>query len=355
LIEIRPPAHSPPGESPGSGKAWSRLPDLAKHEIIQGRVLRSMTDQGTVIAIKDRQVIARSQVPLEPDQLLLLRVEELSPTPLLRLLGIVGRSAGVSVFLEAAEQNLWQQVLENLGRSVTAGTERDRLRALLKELSVFFGKQPGRESLRDWIGKSGMIWENKLRSLSLQGRVTPDGLNRLAAEDLKGLLAGMVRKEEGTSPLIEKLLKVIENLQWLNHQGLSQAGKIFLLIPFRFPDGFWTVAHLLIQKVREEETSRALRKGKSCRAVVLTELPSLGRVRAEVMIEMNDVRIAFLAENDRSGNRLRELLPFLIDRLLDRGFRVREATCEVRDPDFLRQGLVHELSGMGAYSFSTVA
>jgi hypothetical protein len=116
LIEIRPSSLSQSGESSGSGKAHSRLPSLEKHEIVQGRVIRSMSDQGAVIAIKDRQVIARSHVPLEPEQLLLLKVEELSPTPLLRLLGVVGRSTAASLLLQAAEQNLWRQVLENLGR-----------------------------------------------------------------------------------------------------------------------------------------------------------------------------------------------------------------------------------------------
>lgn len=354
MIEIRPSGLSRSDESTGSRKACSRLPSLEKHEIVQGRVIRSMSDQSAVIAIKGRQVIARSHVPLEPDQLLLLKVEELSPTPLLRLLGVVGRSAAASLLLEAAEQNLWRQVLANLGRPGAAAAEGNELRALLKDLSVFFGKQPGAETLRDWIDKSGLLWENKLRALCIQGRAGPDNLNHLVAGDLKGLLARMARKEQGAFPLIERLLNTIENLQWMNHQGLSQAGKIFLLIPFLFFGGRWTVAQLLIQK-EQEESSKERGKGKSCRVVVLAELPGLGRVRAELTIERKEVRILFQTESARSQSRLLELLPSLSERLQERGFRIREASCEVRDPDFLRQSMVHELAGMGAYSFRTVA
>ena len=354
MIEIRPLPPSRSGESPGSQKACSRLPSLEKHEIIQGRVIRSVTGQGALLSIKDRQVIARSHVPLEPGRLLLLKVEALFPTPLLRLLGIVGRSAGASLLLQAAEQNLWHKVLENLGRQETAAAEQNGLRILLKDLSVLFGKQAGPETLRDWIDKSGLLWENKLRALCIQGRAGPDNLNHLVAGDLKGLLAGMARKEQGAFPLIERLLNTIENLQWMNHQGLSQAGKIFLLIPFLFFGGRRTVAQLLIQK-EQEESSKEGGKGKSCRVVVLAELPGLGRVRAELTIERKDVRIAFQAGNARSQSRLLELLPSLSERLQERGFRIREASCEVRDPDFLRQSMVHELAGMGAYSFRTVA
>jgi hypothetical protein len=220
----------------------------------------------------------------------------------------------------------------------------------LKDLSVLFEKQPGAETLREWIGKSGMLWENKLRGLCMQGGAGPDDVNRLVADDLKGLLARMMSKEEESFPLIGRLLKVIENLQWCNHQGLSLTGKIFLLIPFRFSEGFWSVVQLLIQK-EPEENSKGSRKGKACRVVLLTDLPSLGRVRVELAIEKKDVRIALQAESDRSGNRLRDLLPSLSMRLQEKGFRVREATCEVRDPDFLGQSLVHELSGTGHLFF----
>lgn len=354
MIEIRPFSPSQPGESPGAGKAGSRLPHLQKHEIIQARVLRSMAEQGALISVKDRQVIARSHVPLETNQLLLLKVEALSPTPLLRLLGIVGRSAGPSVLLQAAEQNLWKQVLGVLEKSGNAAAQRNGLHALLKDLSMFFGKRPGAETLGDWIEKSGMLWESKLRTLCMQDRASGGDLNRIAAGDLKGLLARMAAKEEEASPLMERLLKVIENLQWVNHQGWSQAGKIFLLIPIRFFDGFWTVAQLMIHK-EQEEGSEGSGEGKACRVVLLVELPSLGRVRAELMVERKDVRIAFQAESTASLSRLRDRLPSLIERLQERGFRIRETTCEVRDPVFLTQSLVQELSGTGAYSFRTVA
>jgi hypothetical protein len=73
------------------------------------------------------------------------------------------------------------------------------------------------------------------------------------------------------------------------------------------------------------------------------------------MIEKKNLRLAFQAENAPSGEKLRERLPSFIERLEEMGFRVPEATCEVRDPDSLRQGLVHELAGLGAYAFRAVA
>ena len=357
MIEIRPAPLSQTGQSPGSGKTGSRLPRLQNHEIVQARVIRAMSGRGALISIKDRQVIARSPVPLAPGQLLLLKVEALTSTPLLRLLGIVEKGAGPAVLLQAAEENLWKQVLGSLGKSVTPSAEQNGLQSLLKDLSMFFGKRGGSETFWDWIEKSGILWESKLRGLCIHGRAAAEDLNRLAAGDLKGLLAKMAMKEEETSSLIERLLKVIERLQWLNHQGWSRGGKIFFLIPLRFFDGFWSVAQLLIHKEQEEgsEGSNKSRKGESSRVVLLADLPALGRVRAEVVVERKDVAVAFEAENAELESRLRGRLSFLVERLQERGFRIRKATCEVRDPEFWTQSLVRELSGTGVYSFRTVA
>lgn len=353
MIEIRPPFASQLDESFSACNISPRLPPLTKHEIVQARVIHPYTDRGAMIAIKERNVIARSHVPLEKDQLLLLRVEQTSPTPFLRLLGVTGRSAGPSILLQAVEQNLWRQVMETLARSATTAEEGRVLRELLKDLSSFFSAG-GRQSMREWIGKSGLAWENKLRVLSMQGRWSAEDLNRLVAGDLKGALARMVKKEQGASPLIERLLNVIESVQCFNSGIANQTGKLLFLIPCQFPDGFWTVAQLMVQN-EQDETGKGSGKGRSCRIVLFVQLERLGFVRAEMVIQNKEVRIAFLSESPQARSWLQAHLPALIDRLQDRGFRVGEATCEVGDQDVLRKSLVLELADVGDRSFSTFA
>lgn len=354
MIEIRPPSAAQRGESAGPQTVSRRLPALSRNEIVQGKVIRLMDDQDAVIAIKNRNVIAKSHVPLEKDQLLLLRVEQASPTPLLRLLGSVGRSPGAVSLMQAVEQNPWRQVLENLTNSAASSREQALLRDLLKDLSTLFLKPQDRDLLREWIEKSGMSLESRLRGLSLQGRQTRDEVNRLVSGDLKGLLAGMVNTEDGASPGVERLFKLIETLQWFNHGSLDQTGKLFLLLPCQISDGFWTVAQLLIQK-EEESPSKGQRKARACRIVLLSEFSSLGWVRAEVMVEGKEVRIGFLAGSAESISRLQEHLPVLIGNLKDQGFRVSEAGCDTLDPDLLKHSMVPELTGAGTDSFSTFA
>jgi hypothetical protein len=352
LIEIHPRSASHLDESFGAWKISPRLPVLTRHEIVLARVVHPYADQGAVIAIKERNVIARTHVPLEKGQLLLLKVEQTSPTPLLRLLGVTGRSTGPSILLQAVEQNLWRQVLEILSKPMTATDEQGGLRELLKDLSSFFGKGRRPQSLMEWVEKSGLAWENKLRHAFAQGRQSGSDLNRLTAGDLKGALARMMNKEEGCSPLIGRLFNVIESLQWLNHGSMNQTGNLLFLIPCQFSGGFWTVAQVLIQK-EQDEAHKDRGKGRSCRVVLSAQLESLGYVRAELAMENKEISVAFLLESAQSKSRVQAHLPDLINRLQDRGFRVSEARCEVGERDVVRQSLVHDIADLGVHSFST--
>lgn len=355
MIEISLVANAQPaGDSPGLKKGPSRLPDLAMHEIIHARVVRALGDRGAMIMIKDREVMARSSVPLETDQMLLLKVEKTSPAPFLRLLGIVGRSPGASFLLQAAHENPWQRALESLENTLNVRREQTLLRDLLRDLSVFFRKPTGEESLREWIDKSGLLWESKLKTLALKNGLTSEAFNRLVEGDTKGLLARLARKEEGQLPVIGRLLQVIEDLQWLNRESVCQSGKVFLLIPLVFSQSHWTVAQLLLQG-EHGEARQGSGKGRRFRIVLLAELPGLGDMRAEMMVQAREVSIVFFTVNTEVAGRVREALPVLIRGFQDHGFTVGEARCEVRDRGSLRQSPVYELVDPGSHCFRTIA
>lgn len=357
MIEIRPLFTRQPGLSAGTREPSSRLPALLKNEIVQGKVIHVLAHGDAVVAIKDRTVIARSHVPLENDQVLVLRVEQTRPTPLLRLLGTGGQFPGASSLMHAVEVNPWRRVLKSLGKSTVLSREHGLLRDLLEDLSLLLSKPRDRDPLREWIERSGLCLENRLRGLVLQGRQNVDEVNRLVSGDLKGLLARtlhQLHQEDGASPMVERLFSLIENLQWFNHGSLDQAGKLFLLLPCQGPDDFWTVAQLLIQK-EEGGFSKGLKRAKACRMVFLSEFSNLGWVRGEIRVEGEEVRLRFLTGSADSTCRLEGQLPVLIGHLKERGFRVSALSCGTLDPDLLKHTMVQELTAVGAASFSAFA
>jgi len=353
LIEIRPFSTPQAGRSAGSRESSNRLPALLKNEIVEGKVIHVLAERDAVIAIKDRTVVARSHVPLEKDQILVLRVEQTGPTPLLRLLGTGGRAPGAASLMHAVEANPWRRVLESFGRSWILSREQGLLRDFLKDFSILLSKPGDRDLLREWIERSGLCLESKLRGLALQGRQTAGEVSRLVSGDLKGLLAGMLHQEDGASAGVERLFTLIETLQWFNHGSLDQAGKLFLLIPCQDSDGFWTVAQLLIH-TEEASRSKGGKKAKACRMVFVAEFSNLGWVRAEVTLEDKEVSLRFLSGRADSTHRLKDQLPVLIGRVKERGFEVSDARCDTLDPDLLKHSMAQELAEVGAPSFSVL-
>lgn len=353
MIEIRPFSTLRAGRSAGSREASNRLPALVKNEIVQGKVIHVLAEGDAVIAIKDRTVIAGSHVPLEKNQILVLRVEQTGPTPLLRILATGGRALGAASLMQAVEVNPWRRVLESLGRSRILSREQALLLDFLKDFSILLSKNGDRDLLREWIERSGLCLENKLRGLALQGRQPAGEVSRVVSRDLKGLLAGMLHQEDGTSLGVERLFTLIETLQWFNHGSVEQAGKLFLLIPCRDSDGFWTVAQLLIQK-EEGSRSKAGKKAKACRMVFVAEFSNLGWVRAEVTLKDKEISLRFLSGRADSTHRLQGQLPVLIGRVKDRGFEVRDAWCDTFDPDLLKHSMAQELADVGARSLSVL-
>lgn len=352
MIEIRSPSGLLTAESVSLPSASRRLPALMRNEIVQGKVIQLLAEKDAVITIKGRSVIARSQVPLEKDHVLLLKVEQTSPRPLLRVLGAMGQFPGLASVMQAVEQNPWRQLLESLKKPVVSGSKQAQLQHLLKDLSTLLQKPRGGDLLREWIQKSGISLESRLRVLCLQGRQTSDEVNQLVAEDLKGLLVRIMDEKEGASPMLERLLKVTETLQWFNHGSLAQGGKLFLLLPCQDPEGFWTVAQLMIQK-EEESPSKGQRKTRACRVVFLSEFSNLGWVRTEVMVHNKEVRIGFVAASAETMTRLQEHLPLLIGNLVDRGYQVNETSCDTLDQELLKHSMAQELKGVGTPPFST--
>jgi hypothetical protein len=323
-----------------------------RNEVVQGRVIQVLADQDAVIAIKQRHVIARSQVPLEKDQVLVLRVEETSPTPLLRVLGRAGRSPGAGFLMQAADQNPWRQMLDHLEKSVTFSKEQLQLRHVLKDLSTLPQTPGSPQFLREWVEKSGLCLEARLRSLCLRGRPSAEEVDRLTAGDLKGLLAKMMNGGEAVPPMAGNLHRVLEHLQWFNHGSLDQEGKMFLLLPCLASDGSWTVAQLLIAR-EGKGGSGERRSAEGCRVVWVSEFSNLGWVRAEATVQGKGVGIGFLSGRAESASLLQEHLPVLIGILEAQGFHVGQARCGTLAPEILKCSIVQELTGVGAPSFST--
>lgn len=335
-------------------------PKLIKNEIVTGKVLRSFSLSKSLLLIKGKKVIAGTRVPLREGMILSLKVEEVSPNPILKLFDANIKSRGVvntSIILSAIKENFWKSLYEGLNHDPLFGTDKKPLKQLINDLSQRLFLKPDPDILRKIIENSGFCWEAKLKNLFLRKTTGKQSIGKLATGDLKGLGSKILSLMEGKQVLLKRFLSAIENIQLLNHMGLEQDRKLFIPIPIQFPDGFFTVGQLLIQlnqKKKEDHEEERTENG-LLKISFLLELSNLGSLRSDLAIKEKEIYGKFFLAKEEAKLIIQENLPMFIDTLQKKGFSVLQMECQVRSPEIVTQSLVKEIIKKEGYTISLVA
>jgi len=335
-------------------------PKLIKNEIVNGKVLKSFSLNKSLLLIKGKRVIAGTHVPLSEGMMLSLKVEEVSPNPVLKLLDakISNRDAvNISMILSAIKENLWKSLFERLNHYPLSGTDIKQFRQLMNDLSqrLFLKSEP--DLLRGIIENSGFCWEAKLKKLFLQNTMGNDNINKLTTGDLKGLGSKILSLMEGKEVLLKRFLSAIENIQLLNHMGLEQDRKLFIPIPIQFPDGLFTVGQLLIQlNQRKKGDHEEEKKDKGFFKIsFLLELSNLGPLRSDLTIKEKEIYGKFLLVTEEAKLVIEKNLPTFINTLQKKGFSVLQMECQIKAPEIVTQSLIREIIKEEGCTISLVA
>jgi hypothetical protein len=335
-------------------------PKLIKNEIVTGKVLRSFSLSKSLLFIKGKKVIAGTRVPLREGMMLSLKVEEVSPNPVLKLLDTNINSRGAvntSIILSAIKENLWKLLGEGLNHDPLFETEIKPLKQLINDLSQRLFLKPDSDILRKIIENSGFCWEAKLKKLFLRKTTGKQSISELITGDLKGLGSKILSLMEGKQVLLKRFLSAIKNIQLLNHMGLEQERKLFIPIPIQFPEGFFTVGQLLIQlnqKKKEDHEEERTKIG-LLKISFLLELSNLGSLRSDLTIQEKEIYGKFILAKEEAKLIIQENLPTFIDALQKKGFSVLQMECQVRSPEIVTQSLVKEIIKEEGCSISLVA
>ena len=360
MIDISNPPFSVAKISLQPGPDSQSLPKLFKNEIVQGKVLKSFALNTVLLLIKGRKVMAKTHVPLAEGRVLPLKVEEISSTPTLRLLGTKFPDKGpvdISIVKSAIKENLWGALFENIHLYGLPKGASSLLRELMNELSLRLFLKPPPELLRIIIDHSGLSWESKLRRLLINKKGGGDNLNRLIEGDLKGLISRFLALKGEEEVFLKRFLTVIKEIQLLNRPGPEQDRKIFLPIPMQFPDGPFTVGQLLIhlpQKGKDEYGRQ--KNGKDFfRITFLLDLSNLGPLRADVTLRAKEIEGQFLLTNKEAKFVIEEGIPVFIERMEERGFSIRCIECHLKDPEIVKESLIKEIIQEEGNTISLVA
>jgi hypothetical protein len=321
---------------------------LSKNEVVEGRVLKVLSSEKALLAIKGRQVVAQSSIPFNEGSVLALRVEQTGPLPILKLVGVrVTDTDAVnsSLIVSAVKENLWKSILEDVHTYGLSRESASRFKELIDTLSFRLFSKSTPELLNRLIDKSGIMWEAKVKKALTDQSISRRHLNELMNGDLKGLASRLLAEKGDEAVSLKRLVSTLENLQILNHLGLNHGRKIFLPIPMQFPGGLFTAGQLLIQLPYERQHEKENKKvGKDVsRITFLLELSILGPLRADLTIHDRSIEGRFLLTNEEAKSRVEGAIHFLIDKLLESGFSVTFLECYVKEPEIVTESLIREI------------
>jgi hypothetical protein len=324
-------------------------PKLLKNEIVKGKVLKSLSLKNVQLLIKGQRITAKTHTPLTEGSIISLKVKEVSPNPVLKLMEISNEkidTVNTSMILTGLKKNLWKTIIENIDHCMLSEKYKNLFKELIDDISKkqFLKENP--ELLRELVEKSGVAWEAKLKKIiTSETNYSKADINKLITGDLKGLASKIVFLMEGQDDLFEKFVSTIKNIQILNQLGFEQERKFFIPIPLQFPDGLFTMGQLLIHlnEDKKKDGDGGKKEKNFFRISFLLEMSNLGPLRADLVVRQKEINGRFLIVEKKAKNIIDKQLPSLKKTLEKKGFVISHFDCHIKETVDIKDTLIKEI------------
>jgi len=318
----------------------------AKGDIVAGRIIKTLSPGQAVLLIDGKRLTAHTSTLLKEDSLAFFRVEEVSPEYILRLVemrhcpqgGPEGYIRGIDV--RGFPFRLLFDLLDPLvGSFNESGKQRptDGIRGLwdlLSRISLQKKEMPSPEFLRSFLDGSGMLWEQKLKTLFLSGARPESWAASEVKQDLKGLALAILAAGDTANPVAPEKMKAfveaLEQFQLMNLAGLEEKGRLLLFIPVQW-EGRFDIAQLLIDLPDRGTGEKKKEKNGVVRLSLLLNMSELGPVRVDASVHDKNVMIRFEVPSKEVRMLFDNHLDSLTEHIERHGFTVQVVSCRVEE------------------------
>jgi hypothetical protein len=311
------------------------IPSLVVGENLNVFVLSSSLERRALLQVKNSTLLASSPFPLQSGDKLTVRVDQLHPMIILRMiLHEDTEISKVNEFLKLYRSN--PAALKEMITSVNDYLVHDNLKVLTKYLSkddiqnmikvlekIIISKKNMTNPLfvKDSMVALGLAGEQRLRKSLSDPKIL---INEKNNATLKGILLKLSSEltpipvpSEYTkrdtqmirqfSHFADQAATVIESLQIVNILAQEQDGLFMFQVPFQFPEGIRT-QDLYIETDRSR---RADGSGKQSRIVLFLDMDTLGELAVDAGIQDKVIRCTLKCTDQHVLDFLQTLLPEL--------------------------------------------
>ena len=320
------------------------LKNLKKGQLIEAKVDKAVSPRQAQLLIQGKTVSARTYVPLQPGQVILLKATDAGPQPLFKFVETKGENlihvpqGALETLGRRGPYELLFRILETIRLYDVNGKDRfqrkifERIENLVKSFSI----KSSHPDIRSIIKRSGISWEYKLSSALKSGKPLPAGLvQRLVDGDLKGLalqLAVSLSEEgESLSQDIRAFIESLDRLQLLNSHASKETGRYALPLPVLLDESLrFGQIYIDLGKDSDADPNKSDRV---IRVSLLLEMSNLGHIQADLAILKNALTGSLGVESDAIRFFIETHVPLLIKKLKKSGFEVHDMTCRTVSPE----------------------
>ncbi len=327
----------------------SSIGHLVKGQTVAAKVVQVVSDRRALLMIGGRKLAAKTFLPLQPGQTVLLKVEQTEGRQVFKFVGLQDNTTepGRPLPIGFLGKEKPYAILSRLFGGIQAfqgddtpgpGKQLAALKDLVTALSLKSGA-PSEGFLSRLMDGSGLLWESKLAALASKGDVlTPAGVERLIAGDLKALALQLLSgSPPGALPaaLTEELRGFLESLeqhQLLNQHLAENEGRYLLPIPLGEPPLFKFGQLLLGFGDRKSDGDC---ENRLVTISFLLSLSRLGELRADFSVMKKSLTGAFGVADEEARHLISTHLPELRRTLKDHGYDVHDISCHILEPQQL--------------------
>ena len=321
-------------------------------ENLDARVLAHDRDHRVLLQIKNTPLIADTQIPLQTGDKLTVRVDQLHPNIVLRIISredadIIKANEFIKLFRSnpGAFKDMIVSVKDILGGenlkellNDTADKGVQRLNKMLDHIIISKTNATNPLFVKDYITALGLSLERRLmKALSNPVSLKEEGHGHSLKEILLKLSSELqtiqgtrgsaeldLSKKMGQfSNIIDQALKVIESLQVVNVLAQEQDNLFLFQIPLQYPDGV-RMQDIFIETDREKNGQNT---GKSYRVVLFLDMDALGELSVDAGVKGRSLRCTIKCRNQDVLDFMSVLLPELQEKLSGAGYDACNLQC----------------------------
>ncbi len=336
------------------------IDNLAVGQLLEGEVVRFISDHRLLINFKGFEVIAESMIALKPGQQIQTRVVQTHPQVVMTLMteGIPDQKALSLLRSYLPLQVDWGEVIESLGKAlndeklhllemVVDKRLLGKVLSSLSSLSFDKDKVGDGEKIKQFMEHSGLLYESKLKEFLSFGKILPKQLIEIVEKDFKGLLLKLSQELEKATEKVDEygnivLKDKVENLlrtvnssikrielhQLVNCLTTKNDQQLVFQIPLVLPEGIKT-AELYIRYGYQRGRKKKVNKD-DCQIVFLLKMRGLGNLRIDTHLVKKKISCTIQADSREIVNFVNRNISELHNRLESLDYKVEKISCIVR-------------------------